>query len=525
MSRLKSIRWLLLCVAIAMVAVSLTVNQSNNSFSTNSFSTQTATAQTVESDFEYLERANRAFIEVVNRAKPAVVQISTKTLVPSRTSRIPDNWHYWFEPFFGPPGNQRGRDREDPEPQEERAGLGSGIIVSKDGHILTNNHVIEGADDITVILPGGREFEAELIGTDAGNEGTDLAVLKIDGDDLPVLNFGDSDALEVGEWVVAIGTPFALSQTVTRGIVSAKGRSNPLGNRVLFEDFIQTDAPINRGNSGGALINIRGELVGINTAILTGNSFQPGNIGVGFAIPSNLARQIMNQLINTGEVARGWLGVGIQELSYELADDFGLEEPRGALVTDVFEGTPAAEAELKRGDVILEVDQTAIRDRDHLRHVVAATEVGKEVEVKVSRRGKEKTLKITLGKRPPREDLESGKMSPMSPMMPDGRDRKAFAGIHVQELTDELAEKYGHEGETGVVIMRIKQGSRAARQRQIQVGSLIQEIDFNEIHNLEDFSKHVESIEAGDKVTLYIRYANGGGSYVTLQNGDVPEDK
>lgn len=522
MSRLKSIRWLLLCVAIAMVAVSLTVNQSNNSFSTNSFSTQTATAQTVESDFEYLERANRAFIEVVNRAKPAVVQISTKTLVPSRTSRIPDNWHYWFEPFFGPPGNQRGRDREDPEPQEERAGLGSGIIVSKDGHILTNNHVIEGADDITVILPGGREFEAELIGTDAGNEGTDLAVLKIDGDDLPVLNFGDSDALEVGEWVVAIGTPFGLSQTVTRGIVSAKGRSNALGPSVIYEDFIQTDTPINRGNSGGALINIRGELVGINTAILTGNSFQPGNIGVGFAIPSNLAQRIMRQLIDTGKVERGWLGVRLQRLSYELAEDFGLDEPRGALVATVYEGTPAEKAGIKRGDVILELNQTPIRDGAHLAHVVAAAEVGKEVEVKINRRGKEELLKITLGKRPPQEALNSGEMSPM---MPDGTDGKAFAGIHVQELTDELAEKYGHEGETGVVIIRIKQGSRAARQRQIQVGSLIQEIDFNEIHNLEDFSEHVKSIEAGDKVTLYIRYANGGGSYVTLQNGDVPEDK
>ncbi len=517
MSRLKSIRWLLLFAAIAMVAVSLTVNQSNNSFST-----QTATAQTEESDFEYLERANRAFIELVNRAKPAVVQISTKTLVPSRTSRLPDNWHYWFEPFFGPPGNQRERNRENSRPQEERAGLGSGIIVSEDGYILTNNHVIEGADDITVILLGGREFEAELIGTDAGNEGTDLAVLKIDGDDLPVLNFGDSDVLEVGEWVVAIGTPFGLSQTVTRGIVSAKGRSNALGPSVIFEDFIQTDTPINRGNSGGALINIRGELVGINTAILTGNSFQQGNIGVGFAIPSNLAQRIMRQLIDTGKVERGWLGVRLQRLSYELAEDFGLDEPRGALVSTVYEGTPAEKAGIKRGDLILELNQTPIRDGAHLAHVVAAAEVGKEVEVKINRRGKEELLKITLGKRPPQEALNSGEMSPM---MPDGTDGKAFAGIHVQELTDELAEKYGHEGETGVVIMRIKQGSRAARQRQIQVGSLIQEIDFNEIHNLEDFSEHVKSIEAGDKVTLYIRYANGGGSYVTLQNGDVPEDK
>lgn len=516
MSRLKSIRWLLLFSAIAIVAVSVTINQSNNH---NSFPTQVATAQTLESDFEYLERANRAFIEVVNRAKPAVVQIRTKTIIQlSDSNRFPD----WFEYFFDDPRNRRNPERDAPERRREQGGLGSGIIVNESGYILTNNHVIEDADDITVILPGGREFEAELIGTDPGKDGTDLAVLKIDGEDLPVLNFGDSDALEVGEWVVAIGTPFALSQTVTRGIVSAKGRSNLLGKRVYYEDFIQTDTPINRGNSGGALINIRGELVGINTAIFTGNSFQPGNVGVGFAIPSNLAKRIMNQLIDTGKVERGYLGVEIQELTYEQAEVFGLDEPRGALVAIVYDGKPAAKAGIKRGDVILEIDQTPIRDNTHLLHVVAAIEVGKEVDVKVSRRGKEKSLKITLGKRPTREEREplgSGKPAAVD------ADEKAFAGIHVQDLTDELAEKYGHEGETGVVIVRINQGSQAARQRQILVGCLIQEIDFNAVHNVNDFAEHVESVEAGAKVTLYVRYPNGGGSYVTLQNGDPPKGK
>jgi serine protease Do len=508
MSRFKSIRWLLLVLVIAIVAVDIVINQSNNSFPT-----QTATAQTLESDFEYLERANRAFIELVNRAKPAVVQISTKTIVKSRTSQIPNNWPHWFEPFFAPPGNQRERDRDVPEHQQERSGLGSGIIVSKDGYILTNHHVIEDADDITVILPGGREFEAELIGTDAGEDGTDLAVLKIDGKDLPVLNFGDSDALEVGEWVVAIGTPFGLSQTVTRGIVSAKGRSDPLGPRVAYEDFIQTDTPINRGNSGGALINIRGELVGINTAILTGNSFQPGNVGVGFAIPSNLAKRIVRQLIDTGKVERGYLGVRLQKLTYELAEDFGLDEPRGALVATVYEGTPADKAGIKRGDVILELNQTLVRDGTHLAHIVAAAEVGKEVEVKISHRGREKLLKITLGKRPSREEQEAL------------ADEESFAGLHVQDLTDELAKKYGHEGETGVVIVHIKQGSEAAKQRRIQVGGLIQEVDFNDVRSVKDYAEYVESVEAGTKVTLYVRYPNGGGSYVTLQNGDAPKDK
>ncbi len=514
MSRLKSIRWLLLFAAITMVAVSITVNQSNNSLST-----QTATAQTLESDFEYLERANRAFIEIVNRAKPAVVQIRTKTVVQvSDRNNFPD----WFDYFFDDRRNRRNPGRDAPERRREHRGLGSGIIVSESGYILTNNHVIEDADDITVILPGGREFEAELIGADAGREGTDLAVLKIDGKNLPTLNFGDSDALEVGEWVVAIGTPFGLSQTVTRGIVSAKGRADPLGSRVVYEDFIQTDTPINRGNSGGALINIRGELVGINTAILTGNSFQPGNIGVGFAIPSNLARQIMDRLINTGKVERGWLGVRLQELTYELAEDFGLDERRGALIAIVYEGTPADKAGLKRGDVILELNQTPIRDGIHLTHIVAATEVGKEVEVKISRRGKEKLLKITLGKRPPQEVLESGKITQL---VPDSTDGKPLAGMQVQDLTDELAKMYGHEGETGVVVVHIERGSEAASERRIQVGSLIQEIDFNEIHNVQDFTEHVESIEAGAKVTMYIRYPNGGGSFVTLQHGEAPKDK
>lgn len=514
MLRLKSIRWLLLLSIIAIVAVSITVNQSNNSFPTH-----TAVAQTLESDFEYLERANRAFVELVKRAKPAVVQIRTKTVIQASH---PDNFPDWFDYFFDVPRNRRSPERDAPDRRREQGGLGSGIIVSESGYILTNNHVIEDADDITVILPGGREFGAELIGTDPGEDGTDLAVLKIDGKDLPVLDFGDSDALHDGEWVVAIGAPFGLSQTVTRGTVSAKGRSNQLGNRVYYEDFIQTDTPINRGNSGGALINIRGELVGVNTAILTGNSFQPGNVGVGFAIPSNVAKRVMGQLIGTGEVERGWLGVDIQALTYELAKNFGLDEPRGALVRSVLEGTPAAEAGIKRGDVILEIDQTPIRDRDHLINVVAAIDVGKEVDVKISRRGKEKSLKITLGKRPPRperEALVSGKP------VPSDTGEKAFAGIQVQDLTDELAEKYGHQGETGVVIAHIKPGSRAARQRQLLVGSLIQEIDFNEIHNVEDFTKHVESVETGAKVTMYVRYPNGGGSYVTLQNGEAPKEK
>lgn len=519
MSRFNATRcWLFLLVVSTVIVLSVTINQVGENVTT-----QTAVAQTVDDDFKYLESANRAFIELVSRAKPAVVQINTKTVVETRPSRNRNDLEDWFEYFRR--GHNPRNNRPAPEEPREQGGLGSGVIVSRDGYILTNNHVIDGADNITVILPSGREYEAELVGTDAGNEGTDVAVLKIDGEDLPALSFGNSDELEVGEWVVAIGSPFGLTQTVTRGTVSAKGRSNEVG-MVTFADFIQTDAPINRGNSGGALINIHGELIGINTAILTGGNFLQGNVGVGFAIPSILAQKIMNQLIDTGEVERGWLGVNIdQELTYELAQEFKLDEPRGALITGVFKGMPADKGGIKRGDVILEFSQTLIRDRSHLLHVVAATEVGKTVEVKVSRRGKEKVLKVTLGKRPSLEALGAMRRGETPRITPDVEEEDGFAGLHVRDLTEELAQEYGHKDETGVVIVNIRRGSIAAKQRRIAVGDLIQEIDFVEIRTVKDYDEHIISVQDQSKVTLYIRHVNGGGSYVTLSSGDSPDDR
>ena len=288
MLRFCSTKWRVLLFLLTITAVAITLN-------TIFFTTQTADGQAAEDDFAYLERANHAFIEVINNAKSSVVQITT-----THSQRQFDIFHYWF----GEPRNRR--DRNEPEVEER---LGSGVIVTEDGYILTNNHVIEDAEEIEVTLPNGRKFQAEVIGSDSRKQGTDVAVLKIEAKELPALEFGDSDKLQVGEWVVAIGTPFNLAQTVTRGVVSAKGRSSSEIGIVEYADFIQTDAEINRGNSGGALINIHGHLVGINTAIVTGGGFSQGNVGVGFAIPINLAGRIMRTLIEKGEVERGWLGM------------------------------------------------------------------------------------------------------------------------------------------------------------------------------------------------------------------------
>jgi serine protease Do len=370
-----------------------------------------------------------------------------------------------------------------------------------------------------VVLPNGREYEAKVVGKDAGRQGTDLAVLKIDGKNLPVLPIGNSEELQIGEWVIAIGSPFKLAQTVTRGMVSAKGRSpDDMNNMKIVEyaDFIQTDAAINRGNSGGALINIRGELIGINTAIATGGGFSQGNVGVGFAIPSNLAKRIMTQLIEKGEVERGWLGVALQAIDYDLAEKLKLEEPRGALIREVYKGMPAEKAGIRRRDVIVELDNIVIRDSNHLMHVVAAAGVGKTVEVTVIRNGKEKVLRVKLEKRT--QEVLTRLSGRGGPVMPDADSTAAFAGIQAQDLTNELAAQYGYEGESGVIVAAVERRSPAAR-AQIGVGTLIQEIEGVEISNLKDYRNQIKAVKDKSKILLYIRQPNDrGAAFVTLEN-------
>ena len=514
MFKSHSTKWLISLVAIALIiTVGVTINPDNPTFTS-----QTAIGQTNDSfnqDFEYLERANRAFIEVVNRAKPAVVQVTTTRLVSTRQGPSDFFSDDLFEFWFGPRERREQPNRDEPEEKEEvPSGLGSGVIVSEDGYILTNNHVIEGAEGIVVVLSNGREYKAKVVGRDAGRQGTDLAVLKIDGDGLPALRLGNSEELQTGEWVIAIGSPFGLAQTVTRGMVSAKGRTSP-GIDIRYTDFIQTDAAINRGNSGGALINIRGELIGINTAIATGGGFSQSNAGVGFAIPSNLAKRVMTQLIEKGEVERGWLGVSLQPLDYDLAEKLQLGEPRGALIAEAINGTPAHKAGIRRRDVIVEFDGITIRDSNHLMHVVAAAGVGKTVEVKVIRDGKEKVLRVKLEKRTEEVLRLSGRGGPVGPAEDT---TAAFAGIRVQGLTDELAARYGYEGESGVIVAAVARRSPAAR-AQIDVGVLIQEIEGVEISNLKDYREQIKAVKDKSKILLYIRKPNNrGAAFVTLEN-------
>ena len=377
--------------------------------------------------------------------------------------------------------------------------------------IITNNHVIDKADEIIITLSNGKQYDAELIGTDpAGTEvnGTDLAVLKIDENGLSALPFGDSDALEVGEWVVAIGTPFNLSQTVTRGVVSAKDRYRP---NIRYSDFIQTDAPINQGNSGGALINIRGELVGINTLIAT-NGYSAGNVGIGFAIPSNIASDLLPELVEHGKVVRGWLGIRMEEVSNDMAEKHNLDEPRGAIVEEVGRNSPAERAGILHGDIIMEFNGKTITDIPHLIQVVGSAGVGTKVKVKVLREGKELLLTVELDKRTEEAlaSFESNEQSVTS--------RVTLSGMHVQNLTPELSRRYGHEDDTGVIVVEVEQRSPAARSG-IRPGYLIKEIDYTEIQNLDDFEKIVTKLkDSNEKLALvYFKDLRHRANYETLR--------
>jgi serine protease Do len=482
------------------------------SWDTDEFTLQTAVGQTNDTletseDFQHLERANRAFIDLVARTRPAVVQITTIT----ERNRREELQRQQFSPeeedllrrFF----RERAQRDLNPEPVK---GIGSGVIVSDDGYILTNNHVIEGADEITVTLANQKEYTAKLIGRDAAGtkvSGTDLALLKIDAKGLPALPFGDSDALEVGEWVIAIGTPLNFSQTVTRGIVSAKGRAG--FTEIQYGDFIQTDAPINRGNSGGALINIRGELVGINTLIAT-NGQTMGNIGIGFSIPSNLAQQVLPQLIENGKVERAWLGISMEPVDSDLADERNLDTPRGAHVKAVGKGSPAEKGGIQPGDIIVEFNDETVRDMSHLLLLVGAAKIGKSVDLTVLREdNQEKQLSVKLEKR---TEAVLAKLNE--------EQQKSFAGLQVRNLTPAIAERYGHSSdEKGVIITGVERGSDAER-KGIRPGSVIQEMEWMPIDNLETYSRLAEQLTDENKkqILFYVKSPNGqGGGYVTIK--------
>ena len=380
-----------------------------------------------------------------------------------------------FGDFFGPfsEGNPPGG--------FEQRGVGSGFVMNREGYILTNNHVVEDADQIKVKLANGKEYEGKVVGRDPK---TDLALIKINGSsDLQPLTLGNSDDLKVGSWVVAVGSPFGLEQTVTAGIVSAKGRVIGSGP---YDNFIQTDASINPGNSGGPLINMKGEVVGINTAIIASGQ------GIGFAIPINMAKEIAPQLQEKGHVTRGWLGVSIQEMTPELTKSFGLKEKKGALVAEVVSGSPAEKAGIEQGDVIVEFDGKEVTESKDLPRMVASTPVGKAVTIKLSRSGKVLDRQVKVGEMEEKTEVVKTHST------------KKSLGITVQNVTPEIAKGLGLKKETGVVVTRVEPGSPAA-DAGIQTGDVIQEVNRKPVKNVEDFVQKAEKAKDQDHVLLFLQ--------------------
>jgi serine protease Do len=443
---------------------------------------------------------DRNFVEIAKSVKPAVVNIFT-----SRSGKGSEGSHAmpfddpFFRRFFG---DEFLRRFEAPRERKERS-LGSGVIVDASGLIITNNHVVSKADEIKVYLGDKRDFKAKLIGTDAK---TDLALLKIEAEGLHTIPWADSDKLEVGEFVLAVGNPFGLNQTVTMGIVSAVGRASM--GIAEYEDFIQTDAAINPGNSGGALVNVRGELVGINTAIFSQSG---GNMGIGFAVPSNMARSIVDQLNKTGKVIRGWLGVSIQELSPELASQFSVSEGKGVLVSDVLDDSPAKKAGFERGDVIVEFDGRPVDNPTQLRNLVAQTVIGKKVTIKFIREKRSKTLDVTIAEQP-KNLAQAGTEEQGESITPSG----VLSDLDVRELTAELAGRLGlSAGEKGVVIVRVKSGS-VAEEAGVKEGDLILEVNRQPVSNLKAYEKAVSKLSKDQSVLLLIK-RQGRTTYLTLK--------
>lgn len=454
------------------------------------------------------------FADVAEKVVPTVVSV-----IPTRVDTVVfyDNpfYHFFdapfphndpFEFFFGIP---RRRDTPHAKPkvrkeERRRQGLGSGVIVSAEGYILTNYHVVSGADEIEVKLYDGRVFEAEIVGSDSLS---DVAVIKISDevDDVPVAYLGDSDKLRPGDWVIAIGNPFSLTSSVTTGIVSAKGRAVMGGMK--YQNFIQTDAAINPGNSGGALVNIDGELVGINTMIYTKHG---GYMGISFAVPINMARDIMEDLIYRGRVVRGWMGVTIQDVDAAVREATGLGRRKGVLIGDVYAGDPADKAGIKAGDIILSIDGRDVATANELRNVVATLEPGRNVTVVVFRNGKRKELSMKVARRDERRIAKLTKADEDETPKESRESLYERLGIRVANLTAGLLEKYDLDGNArGVVVQKVNPKLRDVRDN-IQTGDIIRRLktsrgDFVEVRDVDDLEKAAARVEDGDAVMLQIQ--------------------
>lgn len=447
-----------------------------------------------------LKQFSDQFADIAEKANPAVVTILTEKKVDLGQvhGQLPQDNDFFK--FFAP---RMPRQRE-----YKSTALGSGVIVnSRKGYVITNNHVVDDMDEITVRLLDKTEYKATVVGRDPKS---DLAVLQIDARGLTDLDFGNSDKLRVGEWVIAVGSPFSanLSHTVTAGIVSAKGRGNIIQGDV-YEDFIQTDAAINPGNSGGALLNSAGDLIGINTAIYT-NSFDRSNKGVGFAIPSNMVKRVMADLIQHGKVLRSWIGVQIQPLNDSSARAMGLKSPDGALVSDVVKDGPAKKAGLKTGDVIIEFNHVQVKNVDHLRNTVSASKPNKRYDLIVIRDGRKKTLKVTLEEMPGDDALATVSRPPA---------QTNELGIQVSSLSQSVIREYDiSKGEEGVIVIAVVEGSIAA-EAGIRIGDLITRVGTKKCNSPRGFAALIKETQKKNMVMLHMK-RDGVARYMTLELND-----
>lgn len=424
------------------------------------------------SNLKLLEEIETVFVEIADRVKPAVVNISPASQKVSS------------------PAPQRPRPGQRPP---EAPSSGSGVVVDKKGYIITNNHVVGNAEEVEVRFSDKTRLQGKVVGRDPD---TDLAVVKVEATkDLPVAPLGDSSKLKVGQLVVAVGNPFGLDRTVTVGVISGLGRENV--NLSRYEDFIQTDASINPGNSGGPLFNIQGEVIGINTAII--NFAQ----GIGFAIPASIVQQVMPQLIEKGKVIRGWLGVGIQQLTGDLAGKFGVEENSGVLVNEVFEGDPAFRAGIQPGDIITKVEGRTVETPSSLAKIIAGFNPGHKAKIEILRDGKKKTLTVELAEKKEEATLASLPKEP-----------EAFLGLNVQNLTPELAERFRLKEDKGVLITKVEPNSPA--EQELREGDLIKEINREPVNNIDDFNRVINKLGPGENVLLRILRENRA-FYVVLK--------
>jgi serine protease Do len=449
---------------------------------------------------ELMTEISKAFEVAAARISPSVVPIFAEQVVKVQSPfGSPDDpfrdffGDDFFKRFFGTPEQQ--------EQKRVERSLGSGVIVTKDGYILTNNHVVQNADKVTVVLNDKKSFQAEIVGKDPQ---TDVAVIKIKAADLPAAALGDSEKVEVGQWVIAVGNPFQLMHTVTAGIISAKGRS--MVGLADYEDFIQTDASINPGNSGGALADLDGNVIGINTAITSPSG---GNIGIGFAIPINMARRVMDELISKGKVIRGYLGITLQDIDDNLAKALKLKSTEGALVNEVVPNGPAAKAGIKRGDVIVEFNGQKVGDRTELRNLAAQAKPKAEVKIGLLRNGKKMEVTAILAERP----IDRTEEAPQKEQ-PEEQASKEL-GLSIQNLTPDIAQQLGYQNEHGVVVVDVASGS-PADDAGLQQGDLIKEVNKVAIRTVQDFNRQIKGLKSGDSIAMLVRRGQTN-FYVAIQ--------